>query len=131
MKVYMKVFLMTIVWLSGGFYSWCMTPSSTGVQARTDTITINDIRIANRKLIQAKYDAFLVVVQDSIINNQRNIINELETINDDLQNRILKGNDINERLMKDVDKYKRKSKRASWAAIGSGSAFIVLLLIVL
>lgn len=122
---------MTIVLLFGGLLSYANDPSPTGVQDSTVKISIDIIRAANVKLIQAKYDAELVLIQDSIIKDYKNIVLEFDKLNKDLQSRIIKGNEINNELANQVDKYKRRSKRASWAAVGSGSAFIVLLILIL
>lgn len=112
-----------------------MTTSPTGKQAKTDTVSVSipieAIRLANIKLIEAKANIKIIQVKDSIITNQRLAINELDNINNDLQDRIVKANEINSKVNAELSRYKVKAKRASWAAVGSSSAFIVLLLIIL
>lgn len=112
-----------------------MTTSPTGKQAKTDTVSVSIpievIRLANIKLIEAKANIKIIQVKDSIITNQRLVINELDNINNDLQNRIVQANEINSKVNAELNRYKVKAKRASWAAVGSSSAFIVLLLIIL
>lgn len=114
--------------------SWSRIHLPTGGLAQRDDsvyISVDLIKAANIKLIEAKANKQIVILQDSIINNQRNIIDELYSINDELQNRIVIANQNTERIMKDKDKYQRRAKRASWAAVGSGSAFLVLLILIL
>lgn len=138
MKTYLRVLVILIVQLLVAFYSWSqtdLTTSSTGGLAKADTasasIPINAIKAANIKLIEADANKQIVALQLLTIKDQRAVITELESINKDLQNRIIQANNNNERLSKDIDKYRKRSKIATWAAGISGSGFIVLLLILL
>lgn len=132
MKKVNKLLLIVSMMLLGGSLSWSRIHSPTGGLAQDSVyISIDLIKAANIKLIEAKANKQIVLLQDSIINNQRNIINELHSINDELQNRIIVANQNTERLIEDRDKYQRRAKRASWAAVGSGSAFLVLLILLL
>ena len=127
-KLCLIVFMMLLV----DSLSWCQIHPPTGGLAQDSVyISLDLIKAANIKLIEAKANKQIVLVQDSIISNQRSIINDLDSINNELQDRIVMANQNTERLIKDIDKYQRRAKRASWAAIGSSSAFLVLLLLIL
>lgn len=132
MKKLNKLFLIVFMMLLVDSLSWCQIHPPTGGLAQDSVyISLDLIKAANIKLIEAKANKQIVLVQDSIISNQRSIINDLDSINNELQNRIVIANQNTERLTKDIDKYQRRAKRASWAAVGSGSAFLVLLILIL
>lgn len=132
MKKLNKLFLIVFMMLLVDSLSWCQIHPPTGGLAQDSVyISLDLIKAANIKLIEAKANKQIVLVQDSIISNQRSIINDLDSINNELQDRIVMANQNTERLIKDIDKYQRRAKRASWAAVGSGSAFLVLLLLIL
>lgn len=132
MKKLNKLFLIVFMLLLVDSLSWCQIHPPTGGLAQDSVyISLDLIKAANIKLIEAKANKRIVIVQDSIISNQRSIINDLDSINNELQDRIVMANQNTERLIKDIDKYQRRAKRASWAAVGSGSAFLVLLLLIL
>lgn len=132
MKKLNKLCLIVFMLLLVDSLSWCQIHPPTGGLAQDSVyISLDLIKAANIKLIEAKANKQIVIVQDSIISNQRSIINDLDSINDELQDRIIIANQNTERLIKDIDKYQRRAKRASWAAVGSGSAFLVLLLLIL
>lgn len=132
MKRLNKLCLIVFMLLLVDSLSWCQIHPPTGGLAQDSVyISLDLIKAANIKLIEAKANKQIVIVQDSIISNQRSIINDLDSINDELQDRIIIANQNTERLIKDIDKYQRRAKRASWAAVGSGSAFLVLLILIL
>lgn len=132
MKKLNKLFLIVFMMLLVDSLSWCQIHPPTGGLAQDSVyISLDLIKAANIKLIEAKANKQIVLVQDSIISNQRSIINDLDSINNELQDRIIMANQNTERLTKDIDKYQRRAKRASWAAVGSSSAFLVLLLLIL
>lgn len=132
MKKLNKLCLIVFMLLLVDSLSWCQIHPPTGGLAQDSVyISLDLIKAANIKLIEAKANKQIVIVQDSIISNQRSIINDLDSINDELQDRIIIANQNTKRLIKDIDKYQRRAKRASWAAVGSGSAFLVLLLLIL
>lgn len=132
MKKLNKLFLIVFMMLLVDSLSWCQIHPPTGGLAQDSVyISLDLIKAANIKLIEAKANKQIVLVQDSIISNQRSIINDLDSINNELQDRIIMANQNTERLIKDIDKYQRRAKRASWAAVGSGSAFLVLLILIL
>lgn len=132
MKKLNKLCLIVFMLLLVDSLSWCQIHPPTGGLAQDSVyISLDLIKAANVKLIEAKANKQIVIVQDSIINNQRSIINDLDSINNELQDRIIMANQNTERLIKDIDKYQRRAKRASWAAVGSSSAFLVLLLLIL
>lgn len=132
MKKLNKLCLIVFMMLLVDSLSWCQIHPPTGGLAQDSVyISLDLIKAANVKLIEAKANKQIVLVQDSIISNQRSIINDLDSINNELQDRIVMANQNTERLTKDIDKYQRRAKRASWAAVGSSSAFLVLLILVL
>ena len=132
MKKVNKLLLIVFMMLLVDSLSWCQIHLPTGdLKQDSVCISIDLIKAANIKLIEAKANKQIVLVQDSIISNQRSIINDLDSINDELQDRIIIANQNTERLNKDIAKYQRRAKRASWAAVGSGSAFLVLLILIL
>lgn len=132
MKKLNKLFLIVFMMLLVDSLSWCQIHPPTGGLAQDSVyISLDLIKAANVKLIEAKANKQIVLVQDSIISNQRSIINDLDSINNELQDRIIMANQNTERLIKDIDKYQRRAKRASWAAVGSSSAFLVLLILIL
>lgn len=132
MKKLNKLFLIVFMMLLVDSLSWCQIHPPTGGLAQDSVyISLDLIKAANIKLIEAKANKQIVLVQDSIISNQRSIINDLDSINNELQDRIIMANQNTERLIKDIDKYQRRAKRASWAAVGSSSAFLVLLILIL
>lgn len=132
MKRLNKLCLIVFMLLLVDSLSWCQIHPPTGGLAQDSVyISLDLIKAANIKLIEAKANKQIVIVQDSIISNQRSIINDLDSINDELQDRIIIANQNTERIIKDIDKYQRRAKRASWAAVGSGSAFLVLLILIL
>ena len=132
MKKLNKLFLIVFMLLLVDSLSWCQIHPPTGGLAQDSVyISLDLIKAANIKLIEARANKQIVLVQDSIISNQRSIINDLDSINNELQDRIVMANQNTERLIKDIDKYQRRAKRASWAAVGSSSAFLVLLLLIL
>lgn len=132
MKKLNKLCLIVFMLLLVDSLSWCQIHPPTGGLAQDSVyISLDLIKAANIKLIEARANKQIVLVQDSIISNQRSIINDLDSINNELQDRIVMANQNTERLIKDIDKYQRRAKRASWAAVGSSSAFLVLLLLIL
>lgn len=132
MKKLNKLCLIVFMMLLVDSLSWCQIHPPTGGLAQDSVyISLDLIKAANVKLIEAKANKQIVLVQDSIISNQRSIINDLDSINNELQDRIVMANQNTERLTKDIDKYQRRAKRASWAAVGSSSAFLVLLILIL
>lgn len=132
MKKLNKLCLIVFMMLLVDSLSWCQIhPPTGGLTQDSVYISLDLIKAANVKLIEAKANKQIALVQDSIINNQRSIINDLDSINNELQDRIIMANQNTERLTKDIDKYQRRAKRASWAAVGSSSAFLVLLILIL
>lgn len=130
--------MILIVQLLVAFYSWSQNDIGsfpTGGLTKADTasvsVPISIIKAANIKLIEAKANKQIVALQLVTIRDQKDIITQLESINIDLQNRVIQANNNNKRLVKDIDKYRKRSKVATWAAGISGSGFIVLLLILL
>ena len=113
---------------------WSANEPSTGDVLQTDTtilIPIKLIRKANIKLIKAKRDSQIIVIQEDIINSKDEVIYDLAKINGELKERIVNIHNEKQIIIDDRNKYKTRCKRLSWATIGSGSAFIVLFLLAL
>lgn len=127
--------MMMIVLLLNASISWSMNDSFTGGRLQTDTakvlVPVSIIKKANIKLIQGKHNAQLVKLQETTIAEQRIVINELDSINIELQNSIRKCVNDNTNYQYNLEKYKERSRITSWAAGISGSAFVLLLIIIL
>lgn len=95
---------------------------STGSQENTDSvlIAISDIRLANEKLIEAKYYKVICKEQNEIIDLKRLYILEQDSIINDLQLRIIDTTDLNTKLQKDYEKQKKKT--VVWGSIGGATA---------
>lgn len=71
------------------------------------SISINDIKSANVKLLERKMLLEITTEQDSIIAFKDSYILEQERIIKDFQNRITESNDINNDLAKSLDRQKK------------------------
>lgn len=83
----------------------------TGEQIMEDTcvtVPIKLIRSANNKMIERKYLLKVVDAQDSIICLKTNYILQQDTIINDLKNRILETNRINDELQEQYKKERTK-----------------------
>lgn len=96
--------------------NWCQSldaPYSLyGGSAREDTtvlVSVNDIRIINKKLIERKYYIKISNEQDSIIRLQNEYNKEQSIIINNLQYKIKDITDINDKLQEDYNKQKRKT----------------------
>lgn len=86
-----------------------MNDSFTGVEQQADTtitITIEEVRAINKKLIERKYLLNIVNEQDSIIKYQDNYIKEEQRIVRELQDNINNNERLHVELNKSVNKYK-------------------------
>ena len=92
-------------------------------------VAISDLRIANTKLINAKYNAERLIVKDSIINLQVQKYEALNVETKSLQDKLYNANTLNETLKKDVEKVNKRNKILSGISGGAIAAFIVCLLI--
>ena len=92
-------------------------------------VAISDLRIANIKLITAKYNAERLAVKDSIINYQNQKYDALNVEVKSLQDKLHNTNVLNKTLKKDVEKVNKRNKILSGISGGAIAAFIVCLLI--
>ena len=109
-------------WSQNNNYNTFLTGDST-------MVAIADLRIANIKLITAKYNAEKIIVKDSIINLQGKQYDLLNIEVDNLQNKIHTLNNLNKSLNEDIDKLNKRNKILSGISGGAIAAFIVCLLI--
>lgn len=92
-------------------------------------VAIKDLRIANIKLINAKYNAEKIIIKDSIINLQDKRYNLLNIEVKHLQDKLHNANDLNNTLKKDVEKANKRNKILSGISCGAIAAFVVCLLV--
>lgn len=111
--------------LLNSFINYCQSTNHinvpTGLQDSV-LISINDIRIVNEKLIERKYYIKINKEQEEIIKLNNDYINEQHKIIDDLQDRIVATQDINNKLQKEYEKEKKNKKIAIGCASGFGLA---------
>lgn len=116
-----------IVMLLNCFISWSQTNNvnlSTGEEIQSDTtviVPISIIREANIKLLERKYYIAISEQQDSIINLKTSYIIEQDKVIDDLQERIIKINNINNDL---ENKYQKQRKRTTIATSVAGGLLV-------
>lgn len=98
---------------------------------RTDSVLIHIdyIRLANKKLIEGNSYKKIVSIQDSIINLHNYKYATLEAEVSVLQTKLYDANDLNKRMVKDVDKQKRKVKFLGGTALASTLAFILCIIL--
>ena len=70
-------------------------------------VSIKDIRLANVKMIERKMYKEIVEQQDTIIAFKDSYIAEQEKIIKDFQNRVIKYNQINEDISKNLERQKK------------------------
>lgn len=106
---------------------------STGKVLQSDTakVTVPAILIkqANAKMIERKYLLVINSEQDSIIELNRKYIAEQQKIIEDFQNRVYQNTIINERINKDLERQKKRTKILGGCAAGATIAFIISLII--
>lgn len=114
-----------IVMLLSCSKSWCQTDISlTGDSVK---VSIVDIRIANHKLIKAKYDAERLIVKDSIIHLQMQRYDALNAEVKGLQGKLITTKELNNSLKKDIDKANKRNRVLSGISGGAIAAFVVCL----
>lgn len=99
----------------------------TGNVTQSDTtieVSINNIRKVNVALIERKYYINIVFEQDSIISLKEDYILEQDKIIKDMQQRIIKETDINNKLKEDYKKQRNKTLIAGGIAGGLGACLI-------
>lgn len=93
----------------------------TGEQIMEDTcvsVPIRFIRSANNKMIERKYLLKVVNAQDSIIRLNNEYVLQQDTIINDLKNRILESNRVNNELQ---EQYKKeRNKKIIYGSIAGG-----------
>lgn len=125
---------MTTVMLLGSFMnlqSQCNdTIPSTGnlKQAEpTVTININNIKIANAKMIEANHLKEIVNIQDSLIKYKNDYITAQNEIIDTLQNRIIIGNEMLQEYHNQMIRQKHKNNITLGFLIGTAIAALISL----
>ena len=92
-------------------------------------LPISLIKKANERLIERKYLISIYYEQDSIIQFQNSYIANQSIIINDMQNRIITNNQINEDLNKALDKQKKKNKIITYGAVGVVAGLLIGVLI--
>ena len=110
--------------------SWCQisTPPTGG---RTDSvlISIDYIKLANKKFIEGISCNKIVNIQDSVINLQQQKYAELEAEVSILQTKLYDAHSCNVKLTKDVDTQKSKVRFLGGTALASTLAFLVCIIL--
>ena len=110
--------------------SWCQSNTfPTGGQTDSVLISIDYIKLANKKLIEGISCKKIVNIQDSIINLQQQKYAELEAEVGVLQTKLYDVNRVNVKLTKDVDKQNRKVKFLGGTALASTLAFLLCVIL--
>lgn len=122
--------LLTMMLMLSYSKSWCQSNTpSTGGQTDSVLISIDYIKLANKKLIESIGCKKIVNIQDSIINLQQQKYAELEAEVGVLQTKLYDVNRVNIKLTKDVDKQNRKVKFLGGTALASTLAFLVCVIL--
>ena len=110
--------------------SWCqISYSPTGGQTDSVLISIDYIKLANKKLIEGISCKKIVNIQDSIINLQQQKYAELEAEASVLQTKLYDVNRVNVKLTNEMDKQNRKVKFLGGTALASTLAFLVCIIL--
>lgn len=109
---------------------WCqISISPTGGQTDSVLISINYIRLANKKLIEGISCKKIVNIQDSIINLQQQKYAELEAETSILQTKLYETNKVNTKLNERMDKQNRKVRFLGGTALASTLAFLLCIIL--
>lgn len=92
-------------------------------------LPISIIKKANERLIERKYLISIYYEQDSIIQFQNSYIANQSIIINDMKNRIVINNKINEDLNKALDKQKKNNKIITYSAVGVVAGLLIGILI--
>ena len=92
-------------------------------------LPISLIKKANERLIERKYLISIYYEQDSIIQFQNSYIANQSDIINDMQDRIIISNKINEDLNNALDKQKKKNKIITYGAVGVVAGLLIGILI--
>ena len=110
--------------------SWCQSSSSpTGGQTDSVLISIDYIKLANKKLIEGISCKKIVNIQDSVINLQQQKYAELEAEASVLQTKLYNTNESVVKLNETVDKERRKVRFLGGTALASTLAFLVCIIL--
>ena len=110
--------------------SWCqISYSPTGGQTDSVLISIDYIKLANKKLIEGISCKKIVNIQDSVINLQQQKYAELEAEVSILQTKLYDAHSCNVKLTKDVDNQKSKVRFLGGTALASTLAFLVCIIL--
>ena len=126
---------MTIVVLLSCLKGWCQNnDDSFPLRGEADSsnvvsISSNDIKSANVKLLERKMLLEITAEQDSIIAFKDSYILEQERIIKDFQNRVTKSNGINNDLAKSLDRQKKITYVVGGVAGAALLTTVVLILV--
>ena len=110
--------------------SWCQISSSpTGGRDDSVLISIDYIRLANKKIIEGISCKKIVNIQDSIINLQQQKYAELEAEASILQTKLYETNKVNTKLNERMDKQNRKVRFLGGTALASTLAFLLCIIL--
>ena len=110
--------------------SWCqINTSPTGGQTDSVLISIDYIKLANKKLIEGISSKKIVNIQDSVIALQSKKYAELEAEVGVLQTKLYETNKANIKLNKRVDNQNRKVKFLGGTALASTLAFLLCIIL--
>ena len=108
---------------------WCQSSSSpTGGRTDSVLISIDYIKLANKKLIEGIRCKTIGNIQDSVINLQQQKYAELEAEVSILQTKLYDAHSCNVKLTKDVDNQKSKVRFLGGTALASTLAFLVCII---
>ena len=110
--------------------SWCqISYSPTGGQTDSVLISIDYIKLANKKLIEGISCKKIVNIQDSVINLQQQKYAELEVEVSILQTKLYNINECNQSLEFKLDKQNRKVRFLGGTALASTLAFLLCIIL--
>lgn len=123
----MNLVILLVLSCSSG---WCQISSSpTGGRNDSVLISIDYIRLANKKLIEGISCKKIVNIQDSIINLQQQKYAELEAEASVLQTKLYETNKVNIKLNERVDNQNRKVRFLGGTALASTLAFLLCIIL--
>ena len=91
----------------------------------TVVVPISVIKKANERLIQRKYLISIYYEQDSIIRYKNDYILHQEDIINDMQNKIINANQLNEELNKSLEKQKKTNKVVICSGVGIAAGLLI------
>lgn len=91
----------------------------------TVAVPISIIKKANERLIQRKYLISIYYEQDSIIRYKDDYILYQEDIINDMQNKIVNCNQLNEELNQSLEKQKKTNKVIIYSGVGVAAGLLI------